>query len=155
MYGGINHFTVFLQWCPEKEKKKQKSQTGDLSFRQLLPIAAGRNANGKNCTLATKAAAQIQWCSQGGLPVFLTCNINIQIVADKLCCLFPLPQIPEHVQEVLLQAKTGERKSRMKEKEQQQRLKQCKKLSLDTSSLNCFNSLLLRATPEKITLLVE
>lgn len=43
--------------------------------------------------------------------------INIQIVGDKLLCLFPLPQIPEQVQEVPLQAKIEEGKSRMKEKE--------------------------------------
>lgn len=38
-------------------------------------------------------------------------------MGDKLLCLFPLPQIPEQVQEVPLQAKIEEGKSRMKEKE--------------------------------------
>lgn len=43
------------------------------------------------------------------------------MVADKLSYLFPLPQIPEHAQEVALEAKIGERKSRMKEKEKYQK----------------------------------
>lgn len=75
------------------------------------------------------------------------CNPNrgIQIGADKLLCLFPLLRIPEHTQEVVLQAKIGKRKSRMKEREKVPEttttIKQNKpKLSLDKSSLECFNS---------------
>lgn len=126
---------------------KKNHRRGDLSFRWLLPIAGGRNANSKNCTLATKAAAQTQWYSQG-LCLFswlLQSHINIQIGADKLLCLFPLLRIPEHAQEVVLQAKIGKRKSRMKEREKVPEttttIKQNKpKLSLDKSSLGCFNS---------------
>lgn len=130
-----------------KPRKKNHRQ-GDLSFRWLLPIAGGGNANSKNCILATKAAVQTQWCSQG-LCLFswlLRCNISIQIEADKLLCLFPLLRILEHAQKVVLQAKIGKRESRMKEKEKipettATTIKQNKtKLSLDKSSLECFNS---------------
>lgn len=51
----------------------------------------------------------------------LRCYINIQIVADKLLCLFPLLQIPEHAQKVVLQANIGERKSRMEGREKCQK----------------------------------
>lgn len=66
-------------------------------------------------------------------------------MADKLLCLFPLLQIPEHAQKVVLQANIGERKSRMEEREKCQKttvtaIKQNKKLSLDKSSLKCINS---------------
>lgn len=55
-------------------------------------------------------------------------------------------RIPEHVQKVVLQAEIGKRKSRMKEREKipetiATTIKQNKtKLSLDKSSLQCFNS---------------
>lgn len=120
--------------------RKKKTTDGDPSFRWLLPVTGGRNANGKSCTLATKAATQTQWCSQGFCLFFwlLWHNINIQRVADKLLCLFPLTQIPEHIQKVPLQAKIGEGEKvewrNKKKKYQKQRLKQSNEFSQHPAS---------------------
>lgn len=53
----------------------------------------------------------------GALPVFCDATLTPREWQNKRSCLFPLPQIPEHAQKVVLQAKSGEIQSKMKQKD--------------------------------------